>query len=94
MEMSFLNNDCLEIFLTAGKRMPGTTGNLIFFGILTIVVGLASVIYPQLFWYLRVGRKVPDMAPNRAYLIILRFGGILVIIIGLVMMNYCGLFGR
>ncbi|MDY6827006.1 MAG: hypothetical protein SVV67_07500 [Bacillota bacterium] len=92
--MSFLKSNYLEIFLAAGKNVPVPTGNLIFFGILIIAVGLASLIYPQIFWHLRVGRKVPDMAPNRAYLTLLRFGGILVIILGLVMLDYCGLFGR
>jgi hypothetical protein len=56
---------------------------MIFFGIFIIAIGLSSLIYPQIFWYLRVGRKIPGVPPTKLYLLVLRFGGFLVIILGI-----------
>ncbi len=68
-----------RIFLTSGNQVPVNTGNLLFFGLFIMAVGLVSIIYPQAFWYLRVGRKLPGVPPSRLYLGVLRFGGLLVI---------------
>ncbi|MDW7739848.1 MAG: hypothetical protein SCJ97_07315 [Bacillota bacterium] len=69
------------------------TGGLIFFGIFTIIIGLTSIIYPRLFWYLRIGRKIGQVPPQNLYLLVLRFGGLLVVILGIVMISYARQFG-
>lgn len=91
--MAFLNINCQMLLLNTGERLPVPADSLIFFGIFIIAIGLASIIYPQLFWYLRIGRKVPRVAPMRSYLILLRIGGLLAMTLGIYMLNYCGLFG-
>lgn len=78
----------INLFLTSGNPQAIEPGNLIFFGLLIIVFGLVSIIFPQFFWQLRVGRKIPGVPPNKLYLMVLRFGGLLVIILGLIMLYY------
>lgn len=65
--------------------VPGNTVNLKFFGLFLLAVGLLSLFRPQIFWHLRVGRKIPGVPPSKLYLLILRFGAVLVIILGLAM---------
>lgn len=68
----------------ASKPMPPVEPySLVFFGILLIIVGMVSIIYPRLFWHLRIGRKIPGVAPSSLYLMVLRFGGLLTVILGL-----------
>ncbi len=95
-EAVIMNMDLIifsAIILNAGDVVPVNPGSLLFFGLLTIAIGLVSIIRPQLFWYLRIGRKLPGIDPHRYYLLVLRFGGVLVIAIGLVMLNYARLSG-
>ncbi len=82
-------NDALSIMVLAtGNSVEEVLGGLIFFSILLIAVGLTSVFYPRLFWYLRIGRKVKDVEPSPIYLWVLRFGGLLVITLGIFMIYY------
>ena len=73
------------LLLTSDSSVPVNAGSLLFFGVFIIIAGLVSLIFPQLFWHLRIGRKLPGVPPNRLYLMVLRFGGLLVIILGVVM---------
>ena len=67
---------------TAGtaEAGPDLKGTLFFFGLFMLAIGLLSIIYPRLFWYLRIGHKikVEGVSPGRLYLAVLRIGGILV----------------
>ena len=65
------------------KPLPINSGSLLFFGLLIIAIGMTSIIHPQFFWHLRVGRKIPGVPPNKLYLSILRTGGLLVVALGL-----------
>lgn len=56
------------------------------FGVFILAVGILSLIRPQVFWHLRVGRKIPGVPPTKLYLIVLRFGGVLVVALGLWML--------
>jgi len=79
--------------LTAtSKQPPVNPGSLLFFGILLIAVGMVSIICPQVFWYLRIGRKVPGVQPSGLYLWLLRFGGLLVIALGAIILSITGTF--
>ncbi|MEW5785040.1 MAG: DUF6199 family natural product biosynthesis protein [Bacillota bacterium] len=62
---------------------PGAQNSILFFGLFMLAIGLLTIIYPRLFWYLRVGRKiaVAGAAPSRLYLLVLRFGGILLCVL-------------
>ncbi len=74
--------------LTAGKSAEDVLGGLLFFSILLIAIGLTSIIYPRLFWHLRIGRRVKGLEPSSLYLWVLRFGGILVLALGILMITY------
>lgn len=76
-----------------GKQMSDLPGSILFFGIFITVIGIISIIYPQLFWYLRIGRKLNGASPGKLYLWVLRFGGILVVAIGLFMIYSTGMIG-
>ncbi len=94
--MKVLTNYQLYVGLTtpaAGESMPVLPGSILFFGIFIIVIGLISIIYPRLFWYLRVGRKLKGASPGKLYLWVLRFGGILVVAIGIFMIYSTGMLG-
>jgi hypothetical protein len=77
--------------MIAANPAPINQGSLIFFGVVITIVGLVSIAFPHIFWHLRVGRKIPGVPPNKLYLTVLRFGGILVVVLGLVMLLYPGL---
>lgn len=79
-----------SILLASGKQLPVNPGSLLFFGIFIMAVGVVSIIYPHAFWYLRIGRKLPGVPPNRLYLWVLRFGGLLVIALGAIMLYSAG----
>ena len=66
------------------KPLAENVTNLYFFGILLVALGVFSVLRPQTFWHLRVGRKIPGVKPNKLYLLVLRFGGILTTLLGLI----------
>lgn len=70
--------------ITTVKPLAEHVTSMYFFGILLIALGVYSVARPQTFWYLRVGRKVPGVQPSSLYLFLLRFGGIMAILLGLV----------
>ncbi len=69
--------------LQAAAGVHPDLASLRFFGLFTLAVGLLSLIRPQLFWHLRVGRKIPGVPPTKLYLLVLRFGAVLVIALGL-----------
>lgn len=73
------------ICLSAADTVPFDPASLIFFGFFITAVGVLSLIRPQVFWHLRVGRKIPGVPPNSLYILVLRFGAVLVIILGLLM---------
>ncbi len=77
----------------AGKPLPVVPDSILFFGILFTVIGAISIIYPRIFWYLRVGRKLKGASPGKLYLWVLRFGGVLVVAIGLLLVYSTGRFG-
>jgi hypothetical protein len=70
--------------LAAVKPLAENVTSLYFFGILLVALGVFSVLRPQTFWHLRVGRKIPGVQPNKLYLIVLRFGGIMTTLLGIV----------
>jgi len=74
-----------SLLLSAGQVPEFNLGSMIVFAVMIMAIGLVSIIYPQLFWHLRVGRKIPSVPSNKLYLLVLRFGGILVVVFGLVM---------
>ncbi len=74
--------------LNATTQVPDNVGGMIFFGLFIVAIGLFSVVYPQVFWYLRVGRKIPGVPPNKLYLAVLRIGGLLVILLGIYVIIY------
>lgn len=71
--------------LAAAQGAPLNQGSLTVFGIFILIVGTISLVYPRLFWHLRIGRKVPGVEPSGLYLFMLRFGGLLVIALGLIL---------
>lgn len=73
------------ICLAAADAIPFDPASIKFFGFFITAVGVLSLFRPQIFWHLRVGRKIPGVPPNRLYLMVLRFGAVLVIILGLLM---------
>ncbi len=81
----FFNKKLIEQYLHLGAEPmpPVHPFSLVFFGIFLIIIGIVSIIHPQLFWHLRMGRKIPGVDPSSLYLIILRFGGLLTVILGL-----------
>lgn len=85
------NQLLIYISLTATSKQPLVNpGSLIFFAILLIAVGVVSTIRPQVFWYLRIGRKVPGVQPSGLYLWVLRIGGLLVIVLGVIILSITG----
>ncbi|MDW7729873.1 MAG: hypothetical protein SCJ94_07680 [Bacillota bacterium] len=78
----------VNTFLSTAKQTPVDLSGVQYFGILIILVGLVSLAFPQAFWHLRVGRKIPGVPPNRLYLLVLRFGGLLVIALGVYVIIY------
>jgi hypothetical protein len=66
------------------KPLAENVTSLYFFGFLLIALGVFSVVRPQTFWHLRVGRKIPGVKPSSLYLFLLRFGGIMTTILGIV----------
>ncbi len=81
----FLGN----LFFAAAPGEPSVNPwSLAFFGILVLIVGAVSLIYPQVFWYLRIGHKLKGVNPSRLYLLTLRFGGILTIAVGIIIIYY------
>jgi hypothetical protein len=74
--------------LSAASQLPDNTSGIIFFGVFIIAIGIFSVVYPQTFWHLRVGRKIPGVPPNKLYLVVLRIGGLLTILLGIYVIIY------
>jgi len=79
-----------SVFLAAGRVPVELPGSIMFFGLVFTIIGLTSIIYPRIFWYLRVGRKLQGAPPGKLYLWVLRFGGLLVVVIGLLMLYTTG----
>lgn len=77
-----------NILLNTATQVPANTGGMVFFGLFIVAIGLFSVVYPQVFWYLRVGRKIPGVPPNKLYLVVLRIGGLLTILLGIYVIIY------
>jgi uncharacterized protein YjeT (DUF2065 family) len=77
--------DYAVLFLTVESLSPDLS-SLRLFGVLVLAIGVLSLLRPQIFWHLRVGRKIPGVPPNKLYLIVLRFGGVLVVALGLWML--------
>ncbi len=75
-----------NLLLSVANPTPVDLSSLRLFGIFILVIGILSLIRPQIFWHLRVGRKIPGVPPNKLYLNVLRFGAILVIALGMVML--------
>ncbi len=71
------------ILLNTAIQVNANIGGIILFGVFIVAIGLLSVVYPQMFWHLRVGRKIPGVPPNKLYLLVLRIGGLLVILLGI-----------
>jgi hypothetical protein len=86
--MKIITDIINHLFLATSGNVSPDLGGLNFFAVLIILVGLVSVIYPHLFWHLRIGRKVPHVKPSNLYLNLLRFGGILVVALGIYVIFY------
>lgn len=63
-------------------------GGLTLFAVLFILLGLVSVVFPKAFWHMRIGRKVPHVKPSKLYLGMLRFGGLLVVALGIYLLLF------
>lgn len=72
-------------YLAAEAVLPDLS-SLRLFGVFILAIGVLSLIRPQVFWHLRVGRKIPGVPPTKLYLYVLRFGGVLVVALGLWML--------
>lgn len=72
-----------SIQLLATETVLPSLYSLRLFGIFILAIGILSLIRPQIFWHLRVGRKIPGVPPTKLYLHVLRFGGVLVVALGL-----------
>lgn len=72
----------------AGKQIENITGSLLFFSLLFMAIGLISIVYPRLFWYLRIGRKVKGVEPSSVYLWVLRIGGFMLFALGAIILYY------
>jgi len=72
-----------SIQLLATETVLPSLYSLRLFGIFILAIGILSLIRPQIFWHLRVGRKIPGVPPTKLYLHVLRFGGGLVVALGL-----------
>jgi hypothetical protein len=53
-----------------------------------LAIGLVSLFYPKLFWWLRIGRKAKDIPPIKAYILVLRTGGLLTCAVALYLFYY------
>ena len=63
-------------------------GGLIVLIILIFGIGLLSLFYPRLFWWLRIGRRDKDIAPVQSYILVLRIGGALTCAVALYLLYY------
>ncbi len=72
----------------AGKQIENITGSLLFFSLFFMVIGLISIVYPRLFWYLRIGRKVKGVEPSSIYLWVLRTGGFMLFALCAIILYY------
>ncbi len=77
-----------KTLLSPTSQPPIDLSGVQYFGIFIVIIGLVSLVFPQVFWHLRVGRKIPGVPPNKLYLIVLRFGGVLVVVLGVYMIMY------
>lgn len=84
--MPVLQSLLFYVNLLVVEAVSPDLSSLRLFGIIILVVGILSLIRPQVFWHLRVGRKIPGVPPNKLYLHVLRFGGALVVALGLWML--------
>ena len=84
--MPVLQSFLFSVNLLAVEAVSPDLSSLRLFGILILAVGILSLIRPQVFWHLRVGRKIPGVPPTKLYLQVLRFGGVLVVALGLWML--------
>jgi uncharacterized membrane protein HdeD (DUF308 family) len=82
--MSRYNQFISTNIIAVVNPLAENVASLYFFGILLIALGVFSIIRPQTFWHLRVGRKIPGVKPSNLYLHLLRFGGIMTALLGLV----------
>ena len=90
--MNMLSYFAIHYILSATGTPPVNPWSLLFFGLLVIAIGITSIVYPQLFWYLRIGRKLKEGSPSRLYLVVLRFGGVLNVAVGAVIIYYAWMF--
>jgi hypothetical protein len=74
-----------SLLLAVTDPVPVDLSSLRIFGVFITTVGIISFIRPQIFWHLRVGRKIPGVSPHKLYLNVLRFGAVLVIALGMLM---------
>jgi hypothetical protein len=70
----------------AAAQPEVSSGGLIFFAVVFFAIGLVSIFYPRLFWWLRVGRKLKDSSPGPLYLGTIRLGGVLVCAVALLIL--------
>ncbi len=50
---------------------------LMIMALIILAIGLVSIFYPQVFWWMRIGRKAKHISPVAAYIMVLRIGGVL-----------------
>lgn len=53
-----------------------------------LAIGLVSLLYPKLFWWMRIGRKAKHIPPVTAYIVVLRIGGVLTCAVALYLLYY------
>lgn len=71
---TFLANDYVDI-----------NGSQLFFGFLLIIIGIVSIVNPEITFFLNRGWMYKNTEPSELYLSLTRFGGVIICIVGVVM---------
>jgi hypothetical protein len=77
--------------VSGGAEMgPEGQNGILFFSCFLLAIGFIALVYPRLFWYLRVGRKIAatGATPGRLYLAVLRCGGLMLCALAIWMLFY------
>jgi|GEM_PF-2067441 hypothetical protein len=67
---------------------PGDRIGFIILASIILIIGLISLFFPKVFWWLRIGRRAKDIPPVPAYLFVLRIGGALTCAVALYLFYY------
>ncbi len=62
--------------------------SFILLALFILAIGLVSLFYPRVFWWLRIGRRAKNIPPVAAYIAVLRVGGILTCAVALYLLYH------